>query len=124
MGWAVRRLLGIGRHFAPFIESINDLFTQVERETTASQLALTILLRVLLVTGYVLTLYAITRLLSSCMGRTIVLEEEIVVEYDGDEPPTLTPEQIAKLKGDTKTGATPQAPTRGKKSRDKKKKQS
>lgn len=125
----VRKLLAGGRHFAPFIETINDVFERVERENTTSQIAITIVLRILLVSAYVVTLYAVTRLISSFLGRTIVLEEEIVVEYEGDEPPTLTPEQIEQLKADATAAQLGQLQgtrktTRSKKDRGKKKKQS
>jgi len=83
-------LQALGSHLEPFFRAI---FDTVEGNDAAA-VALTLLFRVLLITAYVLAVYALARVINVLIGgsREIVIEEEVIVEVEEeddeeDEPP-------------------------------------
>ena len=82
-GWAVRQLQALGNHFAPFFEAVADMFGA--DENSPKHIILIIILRAVIISGYLVAAFAIARIINFILGREIVIEEEVIVEDDGDE---------------------------------------
>lgn len=110
----VRQLQALGHHFYPFFEQIGQLMQEINLSTSspssANALLLVTGLRALTIAGYILAAYAVARVLNyAVFGRTIVIEEEIIVEHDEDDT------DEGKEKGDN--GSTIRRRRRGAKDR-------
>eukprot|EP00527_Entomoneis_sp_CCMP2396_P005745 CAMPEP_0198148422 /NCGR_PEP_ID=MMETSP1443-20131203/41354_1 /TAXON_ID=186043 /ORGANISM="Entomoneis sp., Strain CCMP2396" /LENGTH=166 /DNA_ID=CAMNT_0043813105 /DNA_START=462 /DNA_END=965 /DNA_ORIENTATION=- len=90
-GFAVRQLQAFGNHFAPFFKALADIVADsgggsVDPSSTPVAFLLTLLIRVLVISAYILAAYAVAKIINSVFGREIVIEEEIVIiEEDEDE---------------------------------------
>ena len=79
----VRQLQALGGHFAPFFTAV---YESVEGNDAAA-VGVTILLRIMEISAYVLTLFALARIVNFVIGggREIVIEQEVIVEDDDEE---------------------------------------
>lgn len=73
----------IGAHFAPFFRELGRM-TDAEENRIGNTILLAGL-RALTIAAYVLAVYALARILTAVVGRTIVIEEEILIDHDADE---------------------------------------
>eukprot|EP00523_Entomoneis_sp_CCMP467_P011832 CAMPEP_0168720384 /NCGR_PEP_ID=MMETSP0724-20121128/1532_1 /TAXON_ID=265536 /ORGANISM="Amphiprora sp., Strain CCMP467" /LENGTH=157 /DNA_ID=CAMNT_0008766979 /DNA_START=69 /DNA_END=542 /DNA_ORIENTATION=- len=83
-GWVVRQLQAVGSHFAPFFIALSEIL-QGETDDSASAFILTMFLRILVISAYIVAAYAVARIINNVFGQEIVMEEEVVIELDEDE---------------------------------------
>lgn len=84
-GWAVRQIEGVGRHLAPFFETLIEAMEA--EENTPGRLLISILIKSLMLAGLIVAMYAVARVLNMFLGREIVIEEEVVINHDDEVVP-------------------------------------
>ena len=87
-GYVVRQLQALGKHFGPFFFAIEEAMSKDENGPV--QTLVLLVLRVLLISGFVAAIYAFAHILQRFLGREIVIEEEVVIDHDADEDEVKT----------------------------------
>ena len=73
----------IGNHFYPFFVAIENTMSGDGNQPL--QILIMTVLRALVIAGFLVAAYAIGHLLSSVLGKEIVIEEEVIVEEEDDD---------------------------------------
>jgi len=94
-GWGVRQLQALGNHFSPFFLALADI-VQGEPDDTPIAFLLTLVLRVIVISAYIVAAFAIASIVNSVFGQEIVMEEQVIVEVDDDEDEQVEEEEDKK----------------------------